>query len=127
MYKTKDEGNTSLAIGLLRDFIENRAANMALRQLLDAACETERNTDGIWRNITARDRDECFDILEELLSQVRAQIEVVQSDLKYVHEQTLLQSGQLQCLATEQAKPKSKQPAQVAWATFAASSVAAAL
>ena len=86
MYNIKDEGNICLAIGLLRDFIENRAANMALRQLLDAACETERNTDDIWRNITARDRNVCLDIMEELLSQVRAQSEVVQSDLKHVHE-----------------------------------------
>ena len=83
MCRIRGDWNRALAIGLLRDFIENRATNMALRQVLDAACETERNID-IWWSIAAQERTVCLDILEELFSQVRAQCNVLESDLKAV-------------------------------------------
>ena len=86
MCKIKDDGGRSLAIGLLRDFIENRATNMALRQVLDAACETKRNADDLWGGITAPERKACLDILEELVSQVRARCHVLESDLKSFNE-----------------------------------------
>ena len=88
MSKIKDYWNRSLAIGLVRDFVENRATSMALRQVLDAALKTEELPDHIWiwGNITGQERQACLNILDDLLSQVTAQSNVLRSDLKACNE-----------------------------------------
>ena len=94
----ENAANRSLAIGLIRDFVDNRATDMALTQFLDASLQTGSHARlarhiKIWLEVNEHERRACLDILEDLLSQVRAQRNILESDLQSLKEYVLLQSS----------------------------------
>ena len=84
----EDEWDRAFAIGLIHDFIENRATGMAVRQIVNASVVAEGESASayrIWYHISERERLFCLDILDEILDQVTVQGNVLRRDLKTLY------------------------------------------
>ena len=87
---SKIEGgwNRVLAIGLIHEFIDNRATGMAVRQMVNESVVPEGESASayrIWYHISERERLFCLDILDEILDQVTVQGNVLRRDLKTLY------------------------------------------